>query len=223
MQVKKIVLLSFLACLFTSVLGAEEMKYSNLEIYTKMCSKCHGIKGEGNPKKKGPALNDQTAHELEISLFDLKAGGLNQSSGTNHDVMEHNMKKIIEKGMDYDPKSMALFIFNSFNPEAAFYKDLKNTKDKNYTVSEIYGKMCSKCHGLNAQGNPKKKGPALNEMTAHEIEAELIDIQNSDMNQSSGSDHEVMEHNQEKIEKKGMQYKPEEMAKYIAEHFYINK
>ncbi len=29
---------------------------------------------------------------------------MNQSSGTDHDVMEHNMKKIIEKGMDYDSK-----------------------------------------------------------------------------------------------------------------------
>lgn len=221
MQVKKIVSLSFLSCLATSVLSAEEMKYSNLEIYTNMCSKCHGEKAQGNPKKKAPALNDQTAHELEISLFDLKAGGLNQSSGSNHDIMAHNMKKIIKKGMNYNPKSMALFIFNSFNAESAFYKDFK--KDKNYTVSEIYGKMCSKCHGLNAQGNPKKKAPALNEMTAHEIEAELLAIQNPNMNQSSGNNHELMEHNQEQIEKKGMYYKPKEMAKYIAEHFHVNK
>lgn len=220
MKIKKTVLLSFLACIHTIGLNAADMKFSNAEIYEKMCQKCHGSNAEGNPKKKGPALNDLSAHELEISLFDLKAGGLNQSSGTSHDIMEHNMKKILEKGMNYDPKSMANYIFVSFNPDALFYKEIDNSKNKTYTVSEIYGKMCSKCHGLNAEGNPKKKGPALNEMTAHEIEAELLDIQNSEMNQSSGSEHEVMEHNQKKIEQKGMQYKPEEMAEYIAVHFY---
>ncbi len=218
MQVKKAVLISFLSVIFTISVNAAEMKYSNAEIYTKMCSKCHGVNGEGNPKKKGPALNDQSAHELEISLFDLKSEGMNQSSGSDHEVMEHNMKKIIEKGMDYEPKSMGEFIFVAFNPEAKYYK--KITGDKTYTVSEIYGKMCSKCHGLNAEGNPKKKGPSLDDKTAHEIEADLIEIRDGDMNQSSGSDHEVMEHNQEKIENKGMKYEPKAMAEYIESHFY---
>lgn len=104
MQIKKAVLLSFLSVILTTGLNAAQMKYSNSEIYTKMCSKCHGMNAEGNPKKKGPALNDQSAHELEISLFDLKSEGMNQSSGSDHEVMEHNMKKIIEKGMDYEPK-----------------------------------------------------------------------------------------------------------------------
>lgn len=217
MQVKKAVLLSFLVSIFTTGLYAAEMKYSNSEIYTKMCSKCHGLNAEGNPKKKGPSLNDQSAHELEISLYDLKSGGLNQSSGSDHEVMEHNMKKIIEKGMDYEPKSMSEYIFVAFNPEAKYYK--KISTDKQYTVSEIYGKMCSKCHGLNAEGNPKKKGPSLNDKTAHEIEMDLIEIRDGDMNQSSGSDHDVMEHNQEKIDKKGMTYEPKEMAVYIESHF----
>ena len=218
MQVKKAVLLGFLSTIFAVGVNATENKYTNSEIYEKMCSKCHGAKAEGNPKKKGPALDDLTAHELEISLFDLKSGGMNQSSGTDHEIMEHNMKKIIEKGMDYDPKGMAEYIFVAFNPDAKYYK--KYTSERTYTVSEIYGKMCSKCHGLNAEGNPKKKGPALNDMTAHEMEADLIEIQDAEMNQSSGGDHEIMEHNQQKIEDKGMTYDPKEMAKYIANHFY---
>lgn len=215
MQVKKAVLLGFIACFFAFEATAAEMNYTNAEIYTKMCSKCHGISAEGNPAKKGPALNDQTAHELEISLYDLKSGGLNQSSGTEHEVMEHNMEKIIEKGMNYDPKSMAEYIFISFNPEAKYYK--KPTLKTNYTVSEIYEKMCSKCHGINAEGNPAKKGPGLDDRTAHELEAELLDIQSGGLNQSSGTEHEVMEHNQNKIEEKGMRYTPKEMAKYIEE------
>lgn len=220
MEIKKTIFLGFLASLITISANAAENKYTNAEIYELMCSKCHGVNGEGNPAKKGPALNDQTAHELELSLFELRAGGLNQSSGTDHEVMEHNMKKIIEKGMDYDPKEMAMYIFKSYNPDAVFYKEIK--ANHKYTVSEIYGEMCAKCHGINGEGNPAKKGPSLNDMTAHEIESELYAIQNEGMNQSSGTDHEVMEHNQAKIEQKGMKYDPKEMAKYIEDNFYKN-
>jgi len=220
MEIKKTIFLGFLASLITISASAAEKRYTNAEIYTKMCSNCHGVFGEGNPAKKGPALNDMTAHELEISLFDLKSGGLNQSSGTDHDVMAHNMKKIIEKGMDYKANAMAEYIFVAFNPEAKYFK-IDNAK-KSYTISEIYTKMCSKCHGANGEGNPAKKGPALNDMTAHEIEMELYNIQNSGADQSSGTDHEVMEHNQKKIEQKGMEYSPKEMAEYIEGRFYKN-
>lgn len=223
MQIRKASLLSLLASILVLSASAAEMKYSNAEIYDKMCSKCHGVNGEGNPAKKGPALNDMTDHELEISLFDLKRGGLNQSSGTDHEVMEHNMKKIIEKGMDYEPESMGKFIYHAFNPKANKLNEKKVKEDGTYSISEIYTKMCSKCHGANGEGNPKKKGPALNDMTAHEIESELFIIQNAGADQSSGTDHEVMEHNQQKIEEKGMEYKPRDMAKYIEENFSINK
>lgn len=218
MQIKKTVLLGFVTCFFALGANAEQMNYSNAEIYTKMCSKCHGLNGEGNPAKKGPALNDQTAHELEISLYDLKRGGLNQSSGTDHEIMEHNMQKIIEKGMDYEPKLMGEYIYSTFNPEAKHYE--KDIKKENYTVSEIYAKMCSKCHGINGEGNPAKKGPALNDRTSHEMEVELMDIQRGGLNQSSGTEHEIMEHNQNKIEEKGMSYTPKEMAEYIEKNFY---
>lgn len=218
MQVRKAITLGFMACFFTLPVFAAE--YTNAEIYKQMCSKCHGDLAEGNPKKDGPALNDMSAHELEISLYDLKSGGLNQSSGTDHEIMEHNMKKIIEKGMNYAPKSMAEYIFISFNPEAVFYNS--DSKKTSYTVSEIYAKMCSKCHGRNGEGNPAKKGPALDDMSAHELEAELRDIRDAGLNQSSGTDHEVMEHNQNKIEEKGMKYNIKEMAKYIEDNFYKN-
>ncbi|XPV68336.1 MAG: c-type cytochrome [Halarcobacter sp.] len=220
MQAKKAILLGFLVSIFAVGANAIDNGYTDAEIYLKMCSKCHGQSAEGNPAKKGPALNDQTAHELEISLYDLKSGGLNQSSGTEHEVMEHNMKKIIEKGMNYEPKSMANFIFTTYNPEAKYYKDINEKKD--YSVSEIYAKMCSKCHGINGEGNPKKKGPALNDKTAHEIEVELIDIRDGGLNQSSGTEHEIMEHNQNKIEEKGMKYDPKDMAKYIETYLYKN-
>ena len=84
------------------------------EVYAQSCKKCHGDKGEGNPKKKAPALNDRQSQELELDLFDVKNGGLNQSSGTEHDVMEHNMQKLIAKGFDYDVKAMAEFLEKSF-------------------------------------------------------------------------------------------------------------
>ena len=86
---------------------AKTYKYTTVEVYEKSCTKCHGANGEGNPEKKTPALNDRTAGEMAQDLYDVKNGGTNQSSGTDHDIMEHNMQKLIEKGFDYDINSMA--------------------------------------------------------------------------------------------------------------------
>ncbi|MEA2112262.1 MAG: hypothetical protein U9P71_09480 [Campylobacterota bacterium] len=96
-------------------------KYSTEQVYTDMCVKCHGKQGEGvkelakNGKPKGPAVNDQEIYELKLSITDIKSGGLNQSSGTDHEVMEHNYKAIKKKGMDYDTDKMATYIYNNFN------------------------------------------------------------------------------------------------------------
>ena len=90
-------------------------QFTTAEVYTQMCAKCHGQNAEGVAEKKGPALNKQTLHELKMGIEDVKSGGLNQSSGTEHEVMEHNMKKIKAKGMDYDTDSMATYIFEHFH------------------------------------------------------------------------------------------------------------
>ena len=95
--------------------------YSTADVYTQMCVKCHGKQGEGvaelakNGKPKGPAINDQEVYELQLSITDIKSGGLNQSSGTDHEVMEHNYKAIKKKGMDYDTDAMSNYIYNNFN------------------------------------------------------------------------------------------------------------
>jgi cytochrome c553 len=93
------------------------------EVYQQSCKKCHGDNAEGITKKKAPALNDRQAGELELDLYDVKNGGTNQSSGTDHDIMEHNMQKLLDKGYDYDPKAMAEYIDKNFykreEPKAA--------------------------------------------------------------------------------------------------------
>ena len=93
-------------------------KYSPPEVYKATCAHCHGDKGEGMPEKKGPAIDKKTIQELEMDLFDIKNGGLGQSTATEHDVMEHNMKKLKEKGYEYDIKAMSNYIYNSFNANA---------------------------------------------------------------------------------------------------------
>jgi len=96
-------------------------KHSTEEVYTTMCVKCHGKHGEGvkelgeNGKPKGPAINDLEIYELKLAITDIKSDGLNQSSGTEHEVMEHNYKAIKKKGMDYDTDKMATYIYNNFN------------------------------------------------------------------------------------------------------------
>ncbi|MEA3373992.1 MAG: hypothetical protein U9Q62_09930 [Campylobacterota bacterium] len=97
-------------------------KYSTAQVYTDMCVKCHGKQGEGvkelseqTGKPKGPPVNDQEVYELQLSITDIKSGGLDaQSSGTDHEVMEHNYKAIKKKGMDYDTDDMANYIYNNF-------------------------------------------------------------------------------------------------------------
>lgn len=90
-------------------------KYTPAEVYTATCAHCHGSKGEGIPEKKGPAIDKKTIPELEMDLFDIKNGGVGQSTATEHDVMEHNMKKLKEKGYEYDIKAMANYIYNTFH------------------------------------------------------------------------------------------------------------
>lgn len=91
-------------------------KYTPAQVYAETCLHCHGPKGEGVAEKKGPALTKQSVQELEMSLFDIKNGGLGgQSTATEHEVMEHNMKKLAEKGYDYDIKMMANYLHNTFN------------------------------------------------------------------------------------------------------------
>lgn len=90
-------------------------KYTPAEVYKATCAHCHGDKGEGLAEKKAPALNKKTIQELEMDLFDVKNGGLGQSTASEHDVMEHNMKKLAEKGYTYDIKAMSKYLFDSFN------------------------------------------------------------------------------------------------------------
>ncbi len=122
MRKKNMIILSAVALFALSGCGdapessSEAKVYSKTptEVYQQSCKKCHGDNGEGNVKKKSPALNDRQAEELELDLYDVKNGGLNQSSGTEHDVMEHNMQKLLAKGYDYDPKAMAIYLEKSF-------------------------------------------------------------------------------------------------------------
>jgi len=86
-------------------------KYTTVQVYEKSCIKCHGKHAEGNPLKKTPALNDRTAGEMAQDLYDVKNGGTGaQSGGTDHEIMEHNMQKLVDKGFDYDINSMAEFL-----------------------------------------------------------------------------------------------------------------
>ncbi len=117
-MIKQISTIALAAVAFIALTGcgeekapvAKTYKYSTVEVYEKSCTKCHGAHGEGNPEKKTPALNDRTAGEMAQDLYDIKNGGTNQSSGTDHDIMEHNMQKLVDKGYDYDVDAMAEFL-----------------------------------------------------------------------------------------------------------------
>ena len=117
-MIKQITTIALASLAFVALTGcgeekapaAKTYKYTTVQVYEKSCIKCHGAHGEGNPAKKTPALNDRTPGEMAQDLYDVKNGGTNQSSGTDHDIMEHNMQKLIDKGYDYDIDSMAEFL-----------------------------------------------------------------------------------------------------------------
>jgi cytochrome c553 len=89
------------------------------EIFKEKCSKCHGAHAEGNPAKKGPALNNESVGYLRMEIADLQ-GNLTLTGETiaDHVKMEHSMKRLEELGYLVDPDEMAKYIYTNFNPEA---------------------------------------------------------------------------------------------------------
>jgi cytochrome c553 len=109
-----VAMLTLSACSGEKVAETKTYSKTTAEVYQQSCIKCHGAHGNGKAEKKTPRLDDRTAAELEQDLFDVKNGGTNQSSGTDHEIMEHNMQKLIDKGYDYDIKAMAEYMYGTF-------------------------------------------------------------------------------------------------------------
>ena len=110
---KSIKFLAAAAITCTMSLTAFGQDYSQAEIYQAMCQKCHGKFAEGNPIKKGPALNDRTQPELAVAIYELEGGGY-QSSGSAHETMEYNLGVIENKGMEVKADPMAAYIYKNF-------------------------------------------------------------------------------------------------------------
>lgn len=89
------------------------------KIYLEQCVKCHGTHGEGNPLKKGPAVNNKSVGDLQIAIMDLQGVlGINGGSSGENVNMEHNIKVFEKKGYIIDAGGMAKYMYNSFNPAA---------------------------------------------------------------------------------------------------------
>jgi cytochrome c553 len=88
-------------------------------IYQEKCVKCHGAHAEGNPSKKGPALNKESIAYLKMEMTDMLGdAGLTGDSFSDHVKMEHNIKRFKDLGYIIDPDGMARYIYNTFNPAA---------------------------------------------------------------------------------------------------------
>ena len=95
---------------------------------------------------------------------------------------------------------------------------IANKDYSKFSQAEIYQVMCQKCHGQFAEGNPKKKGPSLIDMTEAELAVDIFEL-DDDGYQSSGASHDQMGDNMEIIRKKGMDVDADKMAKYIFDTF----
>ncbi|UFH59263.1 c-type cytochrome [Sulfurovum mangrovi] len=147
--------------------SSEAKTYSKTpaEVYAESCIKCHGKNAEGNPAKKGPALNDRQAGELELDLYDVKNEGTNQSSGTQHEIMAHNMKKLTEKGFDYDPTAMAEYI------EKSFYKMAEPEAEEAPAAVETEAPVETPVAEAAAEETPAEENATVTEAAPAETEA----------------------------------------------------
>lgn len=108
-------------CLFVGVFASSGLAVeSNQEvIYNNKCSECHGLTAEGNPVKKGPALNHKSIGDLQITILDLQGElSINGDSSGEHYKMEHNIKSFAKEGYVIKPLEMSKFLYYSFNPES---------------------------------------------------------------------------------------------------------
>ncbi len=88
------------------------------------------------------------------------------------------------------------------------------------TPAEVYTQSCHKCHGEKAEGLTEKKTPPMNDRQAGELELDLYDVKNEGISMSSGTEHDKMAHNMQKLLEKGFDYDPKAMAQYIEKNFY---
>ena len=88
----------------------------------------------------------------------------------------------------------------------------KSIEKKNYTIDEIYNKMCIECHSTDGSGNTDKLTPSMVKLSQDEIFTALKDVENDKC-------HIIMEHNRGEILKMGMEYSAKDMAEYMHKRF----
>jgi len=85
--------------------------------------------------------------------------------------------------------------------------------NSNYTMAQIYEKMCIECHSSNGSGNTDKLTPSMRDETLEDIKISLKEVEDDD-------GHVIMNHNREKIIEKGMEYSAKDMAQYMFDRFH---
>ena len=88
----------------------------------------------------------------------------------------------------------------------------KSVIKKDYAIDEIYNSMCITCHSSDGSGNSEKLTPSMSDLTQEEMLIALKDVE-------ADKGHIIMDHNREEILKMGMEYKAEDMARYMFERF----
>jgi cytochrome c553 len=101
---KNVIFLSL--SLFLATLSAND-KYTDEQIYNKMCIECHSFDGSGNTEKLTPSMIGESQEEIERSLVEIE-------NDKDHVIMKHNRTKILEMGMEYSAKSMAEYMHTRF-------------------------------------------------------------------------------------------------------------
>lgn len=93
------------------------------------------------------------------------------------------------------------------------FTSLNLTAKSDYTMTQIYDKMCIECHSADGSGNTDKLTPSMRDESLQDILVSLKEVEDD-------NGHVIMNHNRDKILEKGMDYSANEMAEYMFKRFH---
>lgn len=151
-QQRKIVSIAVLVWLLSLSIGDAQDLVRGQQIY-KLCSACHGERGQGNQMYSAPAIAGITPWYIELQLQKFQTGLRGYHANDVAGLQMRPMARVLKS--EDDVKSIAAYVsgLTPVQPSRTLAGDTARGKD-------LYG-TCSACHGLDGKGNEAIKAPSL--------------------------------------------------------------
>jgi cytochrome c553 len=130
------------------------------------CVTCHGVRAEGNPALKAPALAGQDAAYLERQLRNFRAG---RRGAHKADTLGAQMRTLAAMLPDDAAVSRLSFYISALPKTHA----ASPARGDLHNGNNLYQGKCGACHGTDAEGNPALKAPRLTGLDAAYIKLQF--------------------------------------------------